>query len=377
MNSGSKRVVKICITGGPCSGRTTAVSKLKEAFSGNFTVYTLPEVSALISVNNNVVLSASEGSHKVSAAVKRIRLQNDVENFFDEIALNGSNGDIFKVVSGGALDHLVGLSEKEVSTLIEENGFNLNFLCRERYDLVVHLVTAAAGAEDHFITKEGAPRSQTLEEAREADLKILAQWKAHPNLIVIDNSVGSFNQKMEKMVSKVAQFFGIEHGPQRNKFLLEGLELPTAAEAHKTWTVKETLDYLETEKPSTVTWVACQLNNKDNFPVYSLVTREITEDTSKQIERRSIISERNYKTLLNAKSKKFARVENEMTNFMIFDGQHSVHQMSVNQLRIGEKNYSWLRTDSALETVPEPLKKAVVKDISNVPDFYTFKLAMI
>jgi hypothetical protein len=52
----------------------------------------------------------------------------------------------------------------------------------------VHLVTAAIGAEKYYTTENNAARSETLEEARALDFKILNTWVGHPNIRIIDNS---------------------------------------------------------------------------------------------------------------------------------------------------------------------------------------------
>ena len=43
----TNKVYKIVLTGGPCSGKTTAMSTIKQYFSDDFIVYTLPEVATM------------------------------------------------------------------------------------------------------------------------------------------------------------------------------------------------------------------------------------------------------------------------------------------------------------------------------------------
>ena len=60
-------------------------------------------------------------------------------------------------------------------------------LCEQRYDLVLHLVTAADGAEDAFTTEGNSARTETLQEARELDQKMQTVWARHPAVALIDN----------------------------------------------------------------------------------------------------------------------------------------------------------------------------------------------
>ena len=41
------KVYKIALTGGPCSGKSTAMSRIKEHFSDKFIVFVLPEVATM------------------------------------------------------------------------------------------------------------------------------------------------------------------------------------------------------------------------------------------------------------------------------------------------------------------------------------------
>ena len=41
------KVFKICITGGPCSGKTTLTSWLKQRFNPQYMVYTVPELATM------------------------------------------------------------------------------------------------------------------------------------------------------------------------------------------------------------------------------------------------------------------------------------------------------------------------------------------
>ena len=84
-----------------------------------------------------------------------------------------------------------------------------------RYDAVLHLVTAADGAEKFYQwndpTKEdvgnNAARSESPEEARIKDKKTLDSWIGHPHLRVFDNST-DFNGKIQRVIEEVFALLG-------------------------------------------------------------------------------------------------------------------------------------------------------------------------
>ena len=72
-----------------------------------------------------------------------------------------------------------------------------------RYDLVLHLKTAAEGAEPFYTTPTDGVRTETAEEARELDARLLINWKrAHRSVVVLDNST-DFGQKVTRACDAV------------------------------------------------------------------------------------------------------------------------------------------------------------------------------
>ena len=54
-----QKIYRVCITGGPCAGKTTSLSILKEKLEKNYIIYTLPEV-ARITFGSGVTIVPSE-----------------------------------------------------------------------------------------------------------------------------------------------------------------------------------------------------------------------------------------------------------------------------------------------------------------------------
>lgn len=74
-----------------------------------------------------------------------------------------------------------------------------------RYDLVLHLTTAADGAEKFYTTENNAARLETSEQARELDKKIRTGYqRAHKNVKVVDNST-NFQGKLKRATDYVIE----------------------------------------------------------------------------------------------------------------------------------------------------------------------------
>lgn len=65
-----------------------------------------------------------------------------------------------------------------------------------RYDGVIHLVTAADGAVEHYTCANNVARTETVEEALQNDARVWDAWSIHPKRVRVDNSHGSFARKV-------------------------------------------------------------------------------------------------------------------------------------------------------------------------------------
>merc|ERR1712096_206925 len=72
----------------------------------------------------------------------------------------------------------------------------------ERYDAVLHLVTAADGAEAFY--KNTTYRFENMEQARELDRKVQDAWKGHPHHKIFPNH-GTFEDKMTAVVGSICE----------------------------------------------------------------------------------------------------------------------------------------------------------------------------
>jgi CYTH domain-containing protein len=84
---------------------------------------------------------------------------------------------------------------------------------RERYDAVLHLVSAADGAEQYYTTATNATRYEQANEeglriARELDKKVIRAWTGHPHLRVINNH-DDFDTKLNRVLKEISTVVGL------------------------------------------------------------------------------------------------------------------------------------------------------------------------
>lgn len=91
--------------------------------------------------------------------------------------------------------------------ICEKNNWDLTDLRDNRYDAVIHLVTAADGAPE-FYDLENPARYENLEEAIERDKQLKKAYIGHNKVTFIGNE-NDFETKMNKTIAFVNALLGL------------------------------------------------------------------------------------------------------------------------------------------------------------------------
>ncbi|MBP3892724.1 MAG: ATP-binding protein [Atopobiaceae bacterium] len=187
---------KIVITGGPCAGKTTLMGLLAAAFVGRGREVVLVNECATELLSQGITPDSCGSVLGFQRHVFDLQLEK-------EERLAGLSDAAVVLLDRGLMDNAGYLPDDELDMLLAERG-----MTREdayaRYDAVVHLVTAAIGAERFFSHETNEHRLEGVEEAVRVDKALRAGWAGHPNLQVIDNT-GTFEDKLKRAVDSVVE----------------------------------------------------------------------------------------------------------------------------------------------------------------------------
>ena len=211
-------ITKIVITGGPCAGKTTAMSWVQNAFTQmGYTVLFVPETATELITGGVAPWTCGTNAEYQKCQLK---LQLEKEKIFEQAARTMKAEKILIVCDRGTLDNKAYMNEDEFADAVSFIGSNEVEL-RDNYDAVFHLVTAAKGAAEFYTTSNNEARKETAEEAAALDDKIISSWTGHPHFRVIDNS-SDFEIKLKRLVAEIASFLGEpEPFEIERKFLIE------------------------------------------------------------------------------------------------------------------------------------------------------------
>jgi len=210
-------VYRVLLTGGPCGGKSAALDLLKSRFLDcGFHVCVVPENATFIFKNSGGFDPAwaedKDSLRRLQGIFMRFQVAAE-DSFIDAARLrkNCPRGSIV-LCDRGTLDGKTFLEPNEFDKLLEEENTTEEKLMG-RYDVVIHMVTAAIDAECHYEFGEGSnnpDRYHNREEAIEADLIGRGIYKDHPNFVVIDNST-DFEEKVSRVQDEVFTCLGLTY----------------------------------------------------------------------------------------------------------------------------------------------------------------------
>ncbi len=279
-------ISKIVITGGPCAGKSTAMSWIQNAFSQiGYTVLFIPETAT--ELINSGVAPWTCGTKKEYQKCQ-LKLQIEKEKVFEQAASTMKTDKVLIVCDRGALDNKAYMNDADFAEAVQFIGINEVEL-RDNYDAVFHLVTAAKGAEKFYTLENNSARTEKPEQAVELDDKLISAWTGHPHFRVIDNS-STFEEKMKKLIAEIASFLG-EPEPYEieRKFLIEYPDINWLESNPSCQRIEIVQTYLNSTDDEEVR--VRQRGLEGNYIYFQTIKRKVSDVKRVEIERRLSRSE--------------------------------------------------------------------------------------
>lgn len=189
----------ICLTGGPGGGKTALLEALRQEKRWSERVLTLPEA---ITVVGRVGLSIHEKRFQYAMVNVQVALEEALQRSVEDPSLT-------ILCHRGSLDPLAYWLANGWG---EEEFFTCTGIKRDqqyaRYAAVLHLVTAADGAPDHYRRWPHAHRAESPEQAVRLDRLLQAAWQAHPQYLRLANEGRDWPTKLGMALDFLKPFLG-------------------------------------------------------------------------------------------------------------------------------------------------------------------------
>lgn len=367
-----KNIKMITVTGGPCGGKTSLLSRLSKEIDEKFPDWYLMIIPETAS---ELILG---GIRPFGNCMPLLRFQRYVlekqmakENLYLKAAQEVPNDNVLIVCDRGLCDNIAYCDNDECSAeemferLLEVHKKTLSD-ARDRYDLVIHLVTAAIGT-DAYTTENNSARYESPEEAVIADNKTLAAWIGHPNLKIIDNTT-NFQDKLDRAMAEIHYIMGLKDTIEYHKKLLVEIPDLNLLPEHKKITIVQ--NYLHSDDENVEKRIR-QRSYRGNSSYYYTEKNAIDNDDSGRLKKERRITEREYLSLLSQIDPEYRQIvknrycfvyENQYMNLDVFTFDNTKALLEV----------SLKRADEGVE-FPEFIK--AIKDVTYDKDYNNISLS--
>ena len=359
-------ITKIVLTGGPCAGKTTALVKVIEHFSSlGFKVFTIPEVPTMFTQAGMDYLTKNKAFF-YEGEKATLEVQMALEDKFIRMA-EACTEPCLIVCDRGTMDisaYMTPAMWEDITRAVGTSTLEL----RQRYDAVLHLVSAADGAEQFYTTSNNASRNEPaveagLQIARMLDKKVIEAWTGHPHLRVINNH-DDFDAKLNRVLKEISNVLGLPQPIEEERKYIVRItgQLPECTESEITQT------YLVADPDSEVRLRRRLWNGK---PVYVLNSKKRVSP-HELIETEQQINSNLYQTMLQQADPYRQPIVKRRRSF-IWKGQY----FELDEYRKPTPGLLILETKGITENenVKLPTFLEIVEDITGRKEFYNYNLA--
>lgn len=130
--------------------------------------------------------------------------------------------EVVVLIDRGLLDGSAYVSQENWQALLDDMSCNVPMLRDNRYDAIIHMVTAADGAEKFYASLSNEARYESVDEAIDKDKKLREAYMGHQRWVMIDNKYSDFNSKIKSAQENIHYILGHKAGNQfYKKYLLK------------------------------------------------------------------------------------------------------------------------------------------------------------
>lgn len=365
------KIHKIVLTGGPCAGKTTGQLRLSKFFENyGWKVFRVPETASVL-LAGGIKFADLNAEEATLFQENLVRTMIQIEKTYFQLAKT-STQDCMIICDRGVMDASAYLPSAVWEEMCRKHNWLVVRFLDGRYDQVVHLVSAAIGAEEFYTVEEHKTRSEGIAKARELDGLCSAAWIGHSHLDLIDNST-NFEQKMHRLIECVCTRVGIgngfENSARNRKYLVELIDpngLPRTGDFH---VVTYYLASIGSDR------YRIQKRTHDGKSIYVL-----TVFRAGSVEARSQLSRKAYITMQSQADPNHCRIQKRELCFLyqnrsfqldIYEGAGS--SMRCRNITILKMFTSMTETE-VLQSLPPCIR--ILMEVTDNPDYTMFGLSL-
>ena len=331
LGSSKHPIYRVCLTGGPCAGKTTALTTITLHLTNKgFQVLLVPEAATMMMKGGCFIQTHKMTlMDQVRFQIQVMKSQMTLEDIFLETAIESDRPTVI-LCDRGVMDGMAYTTNEVWQALLDDTHWSTIQLRDRRYEAVIHMVTAANGAAKFYTSANNEARYETVEEACALDQKLINSWVGHPQFTIVDNlDQNGFDGKIAKCVDAVFKTIGLPT-PQTHhkKFLLVTLpnefDIETPNKVKKEVFQAEEI-FLTATKESTEAFMR-KVGKNDSY----IYTHEVRQYVGKErIQKKRQLAAREYIEMLEQAASGFVKLK-KFRQCFIYEGQYFMVETLLN-----------------------------------------------
>ncbi len=353
-------MLKVCLTGGPSTGKTSVINAINKHFSSlGYNVIIVPETATSF-IASGIRPFGDNALPPVD--FQRLVIQNQLhkEDLANKAAELLGKDKTIVICDRGSLDGIAYVTDQEWQETLEKEGVKARDLLTS-YDVILYML----GKSEIFTTENNKSRyEKSAEEALEKGQKVLKSYLGHDNLRVIRPREDIKDKEIE-VVNIIANMLGLPtRTREQHKFLVNGVD--TAKIASISSKIVITQDYLKSDEDTEYRVRKVEQNGVNSYH-YSVIKKG--ENGIRNILADDVISESVYQNLLLTKTDNSASIIKTRYSF-VHDQQYFKLDIFDDEMCILEVN---LTKENPKVSLPEFVY--VVEDVTNKDEYNNINIA--
>lgn len=357
-------IKRIVFTGGPGTGKTTVLDKLKSVYEPlGYRVIVIDETATYF-ILKGIKPFGENALDLVDFQELVMRLQLSKEEIFDRAAqMMGEDAKVLIVYDRGAIDNCAYMSKEQFEEVMARLNYVKSFSdLMNHYDAVINLV----GRKDFYTLENNAARSEDADYALELGANTLKGWLGHSKVnIVLPKD--TMDEKVNEVLNIINRVLEEKPVKRQDKYSvdLKNTDLNKIINNSRAVAIEQT--YLQSGEKTEKRIRRTELNNSVSY--YFSVYR-IMEDGSRVIISEKNIDEKVYEQLMDIKDDNYETIRkvryyfSDNGTYFALDVFENMSDVGILEINVGEH-----------DVVEIPDYVSVMENVTNNKDYYNKNIA--
>lgn len=210
-------VKKIVFTGGPSSGKTTVIEKVKQVYTSQGYKVLVVDETATYLINMGIKPFGENPIKMIDFQEFVLKLQLAKEAIVERAVAMKDDENVLIIYDRGVIDNSAYVNEDEFKEVMTRLNYASSFAeLMNRYDLVIDLV----GRKDFYTLENNSARSEDVDKAMELGRTTLKSWMGHRKLkIVLPKD--EMDEKINEVLNIINRLLEIKQVKRQEKYAVD------------------------------------------------------------------------------------------------------------------------------------------------------------